>query len=136
MECLFCKIVSGSIPVKLVGEGPGFMAFLDIHPRSSGHTLVIPKKHYENILDIPSREAGDFFQDVRAVVELLNRTIRPDGFTIGINHNLAAGQEVDHLHVHIIPRFKNDAGGSVQGVVSNQTGGSLDEVLEKIKSIK
>jgi histidine triad (HIT) family protein len=135
MECLFCGIASGSVPAKLISETPKSLAFLDIHPRALGHALVVPKGHYQNILELPTDLIGDFFRDVQLVTELISKTIQPDGFTIGINQNLVAGQEVDHLHVHIIPRFKGDNGGSVQGVVSNHPNDSLDEVMKKIKNL-
>ncbi len=133
MDCLFCRIVGKEIPVNVVFENEAVLAFLDLNPRAEGHTLVIPKSHFKNLLDLPSTEVGGFFEGVKKVQEILDKVFKPDGFTIGINQNQAAGQEVDHIHVHLIPRFLGDGGGSVQGVVDSPSKGSLEEVKEKIK---
>lgn len=117
-----------------VFENEVVLAFLDIHPRAEGHTLIIPKSHFKNLLDLPEEEVGGFFEGVKKVQEILNKVFKPDGFTMGINQNPAAGQEIDHVHVHLIPRFLGDGGGSVQGVVHSPSKGSLEEVEVKIKN--
>lgn len=134
MDCLFCRIVKKEIPVNAIFENEAVLAFLDIHPRAEGHTLIIPKSHFKNLLDLPDLEVSGFFEGVKKVQEILNKVFKPDGFTMGINQNPAAGQEIDHVHVHLIPRFLGDGGGSVQGVVHSPSKGSLEEVEEKIKN--
>ncbi len=107
------------MPVQVVYEDSHSLAFLDINPRSPKHTLVIPKIHSETILDLPESEREPFWGAVVAVEKLLLESIHPNGFTLGINQWKAAGQEVDHLHMHIIPRFLDDGGGPVQMIVNN-----------------
>ena len=121
MDCIFCKIVSKEIPTTLVYEDAHAVAFLDIHPRAPGHTMVIPKMHAATLLELPEREIGPLFGAVKAVAAKIERALAPDGFTIGVNHGDASGQSVKHLHVHIIPRWKDDGGGSVHSVVHKPT---------------
>lgn len=133
-ECIFCKIASRSIPGAIIFEDGATVAFLDIHPCATGHTVVVPKAHREHLLALEPGEAGLLFDGVRAVAELLARKLKPDGFTIGINHGSAAGQAVSHLHVHIIPRFVGDGGGSIHTVVQSKQQQSLEEVKKLIFS--
>ncbi|PIR05230.1 MAG: hypothetical protein COV57_00090 [Candidatus Liptonbacteria bacterium CG11_big_fil_rev_8_21_14_0_20_35_14] len=119
MDCLFCKIAQGEIKGGVVYEDEKVMALLDIQPRALGHTFVIPKEHYTTLLDLPDNLVESLFLAVKKVAEKVKETVLADGLTIGINQGRASGQEVDHLHIHIIPRFKGDRGGSMQSVVSN-----------------
>jgi len=107
-ECIFCKIVKGEIPCYKVYEDPKFVAFLDINPINKGHTLIIPKKHFETILDIEKEQFGEIMKLTKKLSEAIIKAIKADGFEICINNKKAAGQLVPHLHVHIMPRFKND----------------------------
>lgn len=127
-SCLFCKIVRHEIPNYTVYEDDHTLAFLDIHPCVKGHTVVIPKVHGETMLDLNGEIVKEFFGGVKRALERVEQVLSPDGFTIGINHGEAGGQAVPHLHVHILPRWKNDGGGSVHTVVENS-----DEV--KVKEI-
>lgn len=132
MNCLFCSIAKKEISVRLVYEDETTMAFLDIHPRAVGHTVVIPKDHAETTLDLAQEGYQPLFKALVASEEKILRALSPDGFTIGINQKKAAGQEIDHLHIHVIPRFLGDSGGSIQSVVSNLPKESLEEVFKKI----
>lgn len=132
MDCLFCKIAKKEIPAEIVYEDEKTLAILDINPRSPGHTMVFPKYHSETILDLPEKEVGPLFLAVKKVTELINKTLKPEGFTIGINHGKISGQVIDHLHVHIIPRFKGDGGSSVHSVVNNSPKKSLEEIKSEI----
>ena len=133
MECFFCKLAQGEIQTKAVYEDAHTFAFLDIHPKSKGHTLVIPKVHADSILSLGDEEIAPLFSMVKQVTKMLEYTLCPDGFTIGINHGTSAGQEVGHIHVHIIPRWNGDKGGSIQSIVNNYSAESLDDIYEKIK---
>ena len=117
MNCLFCKIAAKKIPAEIVAETDRTVAFLDIEPRALGHTVIIPKHHADTLLTLPTEEIGPLFAAVQAVAGRIVRALRPAGFTIGINHGAVSGQTVPHLHVHIIPRFADDGGGSVHSVV-------------------
>ena len=134
-ECIFCKIINKEIPAEIVYEDANALGVLDIHPRGPGHTTILPKFHAETIINLPEEKIGSVFKAVRSMVERLNSALRPDGFTIGINHGLAAGQAVPHLHVHIIPRYKNDGGVSLQALVDNPPKESLRSIKEKIVKI-
>ncbi|MCK9187427.1 MAG: HIT family protein [Candidatus Colwellbacteria bacterium] len=132
MDCLFCKIASKEIPSSVIYEDDVALAFLDLHPLAPGHALVIPKIHAENILDLPEELIGPFFQSVKKVTALIKEKLAPRGFTIGINQGRIGGQAIDHLHVHIIPRFEGDGGGSLHSVVKNPPKESLEEIQAKI----
>ncbi len=131
-NCLFCKIVAKIIPSAIVYEDEHTLAFLDIHPMSAGHTLVIPKVHAENILDLSDTQIGPLFQAVKKVVALLQGRLESKGFTIGINHGRISGQVIDHLHVHIVPRHEGDGGGSLHSVVKNPPQESLEVIQAKL----
>ncbi|MEK7590561.1 MAG: HIT family protein [Patescibacteria group bacterium] len=133
-DCLFCKISKKEISAQFVYENDGAMAILDVNPRAPGHTMVIPKIHAENILDLPEEQIAPLFLTVKKITDILNKAFQPDGFTIGINHGKASGQVVEHLHIHVIPRFTNDGGKSIHSVVNNPPKGSLEEIANKIKN--
>ncbi len=133
-NCLFCKIIDKKIPAYMVQDGEHAAAFLDITPRTMGHTLVIPKYHAATLADLPDGEIGPFFSAVKSVATLLGDKLGADGLTIGMNQGEASGQVVGHLHVHILPRFKDDGGGAIQSVVHRTPVLSLQEVLRKINS--
>ncbi len=124
MGCLFCKIVAGEIPNYTVYEDENVLAFLDIHPCSKGHTVVVPKKHFGNLWDMSVEEFQVLTAGLRTVAERVRTKINPDGMNIGINNEKAAGQAVGHVHWHIIPRWHNDGGTSMHGIVRN--GGEVD----------
>lgn len=105
-DCIFCKIIKNEIPCSKVYEDKEVLAFLDIEPASEGHTLVIPKKHYETIAEIDKKDLEKTIEIVRKISKsLLNFN---EGINIMQNNKLVAGQIVNHIHFHIIPRNKND----------------------------
>ena len=132
-DCLFCRIGSKEIGAEVIYEDGENIAFLDIHPRAPGHAMVIPKAHRETILDMAVEELKTLFSAVKKTAELLSKALKPDGFTIGINHGKASGQEVSHLHVHIIPRYLNDKGSSIHSVVDNRSGETVQETAARIR---
>lgn len=136
MNCLFCKIVTKQIPSENIYEDGSSLAFLDIHPKARGHTLIIPKTHAENILDISPESLQALILTIQKVTGILHASLNPAGFTIGINHGKGAGQEVDHLHVHVIPRFKGDGGGNINMVVSNPSTEPISATAQLIRQKK
>lgn len=134
MECIFCKIGKNEIQTNIVYEDDYAVGILDIHPRAPGHVVLFPKDHIHSILDMPEGRIGSFFLSVQRVAGLLKEKIAPEGFTIGINHGEAAGQEIAHLHIHVIPRWKNDGGLCIQSIVENTLKESLDDIYKKIIS--
>lgn len=132
-ECLFCKIGKGEIPSQKIYEDESAFAFLDISPCAPGHTMVIPKTHFETITELPDEKLTSFFKAVKEVIVMIEKTLNPNGFTLGINHGKASGQAIDHLHFHIIPRWSDDKGNSIHSVVRNQPKEELREIGEKIR---
>ncbi len=107
MDCLFCKIIKGDIPSYTLYEDENVKCFLDVNPKSKGHTLVIPKKHFTNINDIDLETLTYINNATKIIVSLINKTYKPDG--IQIVQNNGSLQEIKHYHVHIIPKYnKND----------------------------
>lgn len=107
-DCLFCKIIKGEIPCSKIYETDKAFAFLDISPVSKGHTLVVPKKHAVNILDIEAKDLDAVSSVVRKIAPAIKKAMNADGLTITSNNGSAAGQVIMHSHIHIIPRFKDD----------------------------
>jgi histidine triad (HIT) family protein len=107
-DCIFCRIVSGQLPAARVLETPNVLAFLDIAPVHYGHTLVIPKAHHQNLLDLPDGLWQEIGQVCRRVAQAIQSSLKAQGFNIGMNNFAAAGQEVFHAHVHVIPRYFGD----------------------------
>jgi len=134
-DCIFCKIAKKEVNVYLVQESKNFLAFLDIHPHAPGHSLVIPKDHYERFLDLPENLGEEFVKIVKETALLISKALKTKDFTFGINEGPYAGQAVGHLHLHIMPRFKNDGGGSIHSVVFNQSKESLEEIYSRIHGL-
>jgi histidine triad (HIT) family protein len=131
-DCLFCKIIAKQIPAQILHEDEHTLAFLDVKARTTGHTMVIPKYHAPRIIELPDEEVEPLFLAVKHMAELLTQKLGCDGITIGANQGRASGQEVDHLHVHLMPRWHNDGGSAIQSVVNNPPKESLDEIKKKI----
>jgi len=108
MDCIFCKIVQGEIPCYKIYEDDDFLAFLDIQPISKGHTLIIPKKHYETFEATPAEVLAKMIKIVHKIGIMVKRATNADGFNVGLNNCPAAGQIIMHTHFHIIPRFDDD----------------------------
>ena len=132
MDCLFCKIAKKEIPSEVIYENEEALSFLDATPFALGHVLVIPKSHAENISSLRDEAVGPVFQAVKKVTGMLKKALEPEGFTIGINHGRISGQSVPHLHIHVIPRYPGDGGGSIHSVVENRPKESIKETREKI----
>jgi len=134
-NCLFCKIIKKEVSAEIIYEDSDSVAVLDVHPRAPGHAMILPKNHAENILDLTDEEIGGVFKAVKKVVAILNESLKPDGFTIGINHGKVSGQVIDHLHIHVMPRWLGDGGSSIHNVVDNPPKETLEEIKNKILNI-
>lgn len=106
MECLFCKIINKEIPSYKVYESDYVYAFLDITPKSFGHTLVIPKTHVKDIFEVNTD--FNFLEEIKIVANLLKDKLECEGMNINVNNGAIAGQEVFHLHFHLVPRYSNE----------------------------
>jgi len=108
MSCIFCKIVNGEISARKLYENDEFIAILDAFPSSVGHSLVIPKAHVDDILEMDEALAGRAFALAAKIAKKMKPALNCDGINILQNNGEAAGQTVYHLHVHIIPRYADD----------------------------
>jgi len=107
-NCIFCKLANNDIPSHKIYEDDDFLAFLDVFPSSLGHTLIIPKAHFENIFDIPEDIAANLQRLVVKTAAALKNSLGTSHINILQNNGKAAGQTVFHYHVHLIPRYEDD----------------------------
>ena len=135
MDCIFCKIISGQIQAKLVSESEQSIAFLDAFPLARGHTLIIPKKHHAKIQDMSTDTNADLFALMHKLIPKIDAI---SGSTLVAIHNgKGAGQEVSHVHIHLIPRNSNDSAGPVHTMFKNRPKLSdydFEEILSTIKT--
>ncbi len=106
VDCVFCGIVAGEVPAHVVLETDHAVAFLDTRPVFPGHVLVVPRTHYETLMDIPPTELEPLFVAVQRVSRAIEAGLAADGVFVGINNRIS--QSVPHLHVHVIPRRRKD----------------------------
>ena len=134
MDCIFCKIVSKEIPTKILVETDSCLGFLDAFPLAKGHALVIPKNHYEKIQNMPKELNIELFTMVH---ELISKIDSLTGSTLVAIHNgKESGQEIPHVHVHLIPRSKTDSAGAVHSMFKNDiklTNAELSELCQNLK---
>ena len=133
-DCIFCKIVSKEIPTKILVETESCIGFLDAFPLAKGHALVIPKRHYEKLQDLPTDINTEVFSTVHS---LISRVDSLTGATLMAVHNgKDSGQEVPHVHVHLIPRTKDDSAGAVHSMFSQKpelSDSEMDELCSKLR---
>lgn len=132
MECIFCNIKDRKAEAEIIFEDDHLLAFLDIQPVNYGHTLIIPKKHYDNFLTVPKDELTKLIHATQFIAGVVKRSLNADGFNVISNNGIPAGQSVYHFHFHIIPRFNNDF--TLKPVVKNYSEGALQEYGGQIRS--
>lgn len=133
VDCIFCKIVRNEIPSSKVFEDEKIIAFLDVSPVNKGHTLIVPKEHVETLLDIPENMLKELMVVAKRVAKSMRKALKADGINIGMNNFTAAGQQVMHAHLHVIPRFEND--GLQPWPSKKYEEGEMDQVKEKIVAV-
>ena len=135
MDCIFCKIANKEIPSRIITETENSIAFLDAFPVSRGHTLVIPKNHYEKVQDMTDIDNSDLFDTVHKVISKVDKLT---GSTLLAIHNgKDSGQEIPHVHVHLIPREQDDQAGPVHSMFKDRpklSDEELEQLCAKIKS--
>jgi histidine triad (HIT) family protein len=107
--CVFCAIIRGQSPVAKVYEDNTFLAFMDKYPITSGHTLVLPKYHYDDLFQMTEVEVGNMYRVVHTIASAVYNATGAQGLNTGQNNGKAANQIVPHVHVHIIPRYEKDS---------------------------
>jgi histidine triad (HIT) family protein len=132
MTCIFCDILDGKRESHIVYEDEHHIAFLDKYPIDDGHTLVIPKKHYERITDMDSNDVGNIFSVVPKIAKAVLSGAGADAFSLAQNNGKAAKQIIPHVHIHIIPRYNNK--GTVWTKRQIPTNEVLSQLAQKIKS--
>ena len=132
-SCVFCSIIAGKLPKAVLYEDGNILVLMDKYPINVGHTLVIPKIHYDNLLLMPLSEVGKLYALIPVIAKAVIRAVKADGFNIGQNNGRAANQIVPHVHVHIIPRFKEDSPDGRWPVRRVADYSELKEIADKIK---
>jgi histidine triad (HIT) family protein len=130
-SCIFCRIIRGDLSSYRVYEDERALAFLDIAPSALGHTLIIPKAHVARIEDLLPEDAEALFRVLHTLVGGIQEAVEAPASSVGINNGPESGQEVPHVHIHVIPRSRGDRGGIMQGLVRS-TGRSSGEDLQEI----
>ena len=134
MDCIFCKIVSKEIPTKILVETESCIGFLDAFPLARGHALVIPKNHYETLQELPTDINTEVFSTVHS---LISRVDSLTGATLMAVHNgKDSGQEIPHVHVHLIPRSSEDSAAAVHSMFSQKlelSESEIDELCSKLR---
>jgi len=134
MDCIFCKIIAGDIPAKILKETLNSMSFLDAFPLAKGHVLVIPKNHHQKIQDMSPEENTDLFSLVHLMISKVDALT---GATLVAVHNgKEAGQEVPHVHVHLVPRSGDDSAGTIHSMFDSILKLSESEIEELYNKLK
>jgi histidine triad (HIT) family protein len=131
-NCLFCKIVRKEIPAEVVYENGKTIAFLDIKPVNPGHVLVVPKEHHPDFASTPADQLGDIAAVAQKVAKAAMAALGAPGFNIGVNNGRAAGQLVDHMHLHVMPRFEGDGRELWHGEAYPE--GEMGRVAERLRA--
>ena len=134
MDCIFCKIISREIPAKILNETSHSICFLDAFPLTKGHVLVIPKNHHKKIQDMSSSENSDLFSLVHIMMSKVDSIT---GSTlIAIHNGKTAGQEIPHVHVHLVPRSESDSAGPIHSMFNSSLNLSNSEIEKYYNLLK
>ena len=134
MDCIFCKIISREIPAKILNETSHSICFLDAFPLTKGHVLVIPKNHHKKIQDMSSSENSDLFS---LVYVMMSKVDSITGSTlIAIHNGETAGQEIPHVHVHLVPRSESDSAGPIHSMFNSSLNLSNSEIEKYYNLLK
>ncbi|MGQ0377354.1 MAG: HIT family protein [Nitrososphaerota archaeon] len=126
MNCIFCDILEGKKSGYFIYEDEKYVALLDKYPIDVGHSLVMPRKHYEKIVDMSEDSVGELFAKIPKIAKAILKATNADAFSIGQNNGRAAKQIIPHVHVHIIPRYET------KGTIWTKRGIATDEELSEL----
>lgn len=130
-NCIFCKIANGEIPSRTIYEDEKFRVILDLGPATKGHALILPKEHYANLFAMPDELAADAMKLAKKVASVQKEKLHADGLNLVQNNGAAAGQTVEHFHIHLIPRYEND-GQTIGWKPEEPTSEELDEICREL----
>jgi histidine triad (HIT) family protein len=136
-NCLFCKIIAGEIPAKVIVQNEKAMALLDAFPLAAGHALVIPKSHYAKVQQMSEQDAMAVFEIVWKLAGAVETGSQVNASTIAIHNGSEAGQEVPHVHAHIVPRKRGDGAGAIHSMFKIKpklSAQEMDSLCERIAS--
>ena len=131
-NCIFCKLANGEFPTNSIYEDDNFNVILDNGPATKGHCLILPKEHYANLFELPDETAAKAMKLTKKLAGRLKERLGADGLNLVQNNGAAAGQTVDHFHLHLIPRYENDG----QHILWNPTAPSADELKALCDELK
>ena len=131
-NCIFCKLANGEIPTATLYEDDDFRVILDASPASKGHALILPKEHFRNLYELDDEIASKVLVLAKKMIKKLTEVLGCDGYNIVQNNGETAGQTVFHLHMHLIPRYKDDQVG-LGWPMGELTEEVKNELLEKMK---
>ena len=135
MDCIFCAIVAGRAPASVVLRAEGCTAFMDLGAANPGHTLVVPDSHAARLADLPADAAGRLFRvGQRVAAALMASSLRCEGVNLWLSDGAAAGQEVRHVHLHVLPRFVGDRVRVQLGVQGRTAREELDRTAALIRA--
>lgn len=132
MNCIFCKIINGEIPCYKVYEDEKVLAFLDISQASKGHTLIVPKIHFANMLECDEETVAYMYKIANKLGNQIINSLGAKGMNILTNINEVAGQTVKHFHIHLLPRYNDEDGVKIDFISSNPSKEDLESVLNLI----
>lgn len=135
-ECIFCKIAQKKIPTNIIIENDKAMAFLDAYPLSKGHTLIIPKAHYSKIQELDENSSQSLFNILWKITNPIEKAMGVNSSTIAIHNGKEAGQEIPHVHIHVIPRKRGDGAGPVHSMFRNKPDVRSFDMSSLVEDIK
>jgi histidine triad (HIT) family protein len=134
--CIFCKIAQKKIDAKIIDENENAIAFLDAFPLTTGHTLVITKKHYAKLQEVELDQMAYLFNLIHKILPPIEKGTGVQSTLIAIHNGKDAGQVIPHLHVHIVPRKAGDGGGAIHSMFDSSDRLGEYEMNKVLKSIK
>lgn len=132
-DCIFCKIANGEIPAAAIYEDEDFCVILDLSPASRGHALILPKTHFQDVCDLNESVAAKILPLAGKIGAAMKRALRCDGFNLLQNNGTAAGQTVNHFHMHVIPRYE-DGPAMITWTPGSVSAEEMGEIVDAVKA--
>lgn len=130
-DCIFCKIIKGEIPAYKIYEDKDLIAILDIAPINPGHILLIPKKHFQLLEELPDETLEKIILTAKKIIPKIKKIVKSDAVNFSLNDGKIAGQLIPHVHFHIMPRFKGDGHKLFEGKALKKE--DAEKILKKFK---